>query len=53
MVEANYVDEEKSRFEFKLRENSFCNQYLLLAETEQEEGKSLLLAEKQEPIREL
>lgn len=44
---------DKSRFEFRLRESSFCNQYLLLAETEKEMGKTLLQAEKKEPIREL
>eukprot|EP00353_Schmidingerella_taraikaensis_P019270 CAMPEP_0185623126 /NCGR_PEP_ID=MMETSP0436-20130131/59655_1 /TAXON_ID=626734 ORGANISM="Favella taraikaensis, Strain Fe Narragansett Bay" /NCGR_SAMPLE_ID=MMETSP0436 /ASSEMBLY_ACC=CAM_ASM_000390 /LENGTH=104 /DNA_ID=CAMNT_0028265037 /DNA_START=2496 /DNA_END=2810 /DNA_ORIENTATION=- len=44
--EASYADAEKSRFEFKLRPNSFCNQYLLLAETDHEENNSLSLTDK-------
>lgn len=32
--DATYADEEKSYFKFALRVNSFCNQYLLVVETE-------------------
>jgi len=53
LAEATYSDQNKSRFEFKLRESSFCNQYLMLAETDQEEDKSLSLTDQDQPIKEL
>ena len=48
-----YHDEEKTFFQFKLRSSSFCNQYLLVAETEREDSSNLLHADSESRIREL
>ena len=48
--EPTYFETEKSFFQFKIREDSFCNQYLLVAETEQEDKGSLLTADPEQTI---
>ena len=45
LSEVETIESDKSFFQFKLRRNSFCNQYLLVAETEHEEKGSLLMTD--------
>lgn len=53
IAEPSYFDEDKSLFRFRIRKNSFCNQYLLVAETEKEDTSGLINADAEQQIKEL
>ena len=51
--QVDYNDKDQSFFQFKLRRNSFCNQYLIVVETEHEEKSSLLSIDPDQAIKDL